>query len=82
MKASNGLKVCPVLSRTLVSRRVCHFISSLLSCLPFLDLRRQAFDVMSLEMLPHLLAPRDATPLLDLKTALDDVGEFKLESMV
>jgi hypothetical protein len=35
---------------------------------------------MCLEMLPNSLVSRDATCFSDLKTTLDDVGEFKVES--
>ena len=53
---------------------------SLLSHLPFAGLRCQAFNVMSLETLPISLVSRDATSLSNLKIALDDVGEFPVES--
>lgn len=80
MEVLTGLKVCPALSRPVLPRRVHPFILSLSSCLPFTGLRCQAFNVMCLEMLPISLVPRDATYLSDLKTTLDDVGEFKVES--
>ena len=35
---------------------------------------------MCLEMLPVSLVSQDATSLSDLKTTLDEVGEFKVES--
>jgi hypothetical protein len=77
MRVLNGLKACLALSRNLLPRQVHPSILSLSSCLPFTGLRCQALNVMSLEMLP---ISRDATSLSDLKTALDDVGEFKVES--
>ena len=79
-KALSGSKACPALSRTLLSPRVPHFFLGLFSHLPFTGLRCQAFNVMSLEMLPISLASRDASSLMDLKTALDNVGEFKIEN--
>lgn len=80
MKALNELKACPVLSKNLLLRQVHPFISILSSRLSFTGLRCQAFNVMSLEMLPISLASRDASSLLDLKMALGDVGEFKVET--
>ena len=77
MKVSNGLKTCPALSKPLLPRRVHPFILSVSSCLPFPGLRCQAFHVMCLEMLPISLVSRDASSLSDLKTTLDEVGEFK-----
>jgi len=81
MKALNGPKACPALSRTLLLRGVHPFVSGLSRRLPFTGLRCQAFNVMCLEMLPILLASRDATSLLDLKKALNDVGDSKLKIM-
>ena len=81
MKVLNGLKAYLALSRPLLPRRVRPFILRLSSRLPFTGLRCQAFNVMCLEMLPILLVSRDATSLSDLKTTLDDVGEFKVETV-
>ena len=80
MKVLNGLKACLALSRPLQPRRVYPFTLSLSSRLPFTGLRCQAFNVMCLEMLPISQVSRDATSLSALKTTIDDVGEFKVES--
>ena len=81
VKALNGLKVCPALSRALLPRRVHPFILSLSSHLTFTGLRCQAFNVMCLEMLPISQVSRDATSLSDLKTTLDDVSEFNVKEV-
>jgi midasin len=59
------------------------FILSLLSRLPFpfIGLRWQAFNAMCLEMLPTSLVSQDTSSLSGLKTALDSVGEFKVEAV-